>query len=138
MRLTKTVCFFPIRVHDATTMTYFQQIVVQTDAFAPSPEILHILSLIAGDFRSVYNRGSIRGVSQCNVSRPSKQKLGAVALLAWDRSGGSIKIFLDAGGTLRLLFFSWSSTRSAVYKKKKKDKKKKQTLPLGWTKRKWF
>lgn len=33
----------------------------------------------------------------------AKQKLGVAATLAWNRSGGSIKIFLDTGGLLGTL-----------------------------------
>jgi len=66
------------------------------------------------------------GVSRCSALRTSKQKLGAAATLAWDRSGGSIKIFLDARGDSSTSLSPWASTRSAAYKKKNKKRKKRE------------
>lgn len=74
------------------------------------------------------------GVSRCSVLRTSKQKLGAAATLAWNRSGGSIKIFLDARGDSSTSLSPWASTRrSAAYKKKqeKKKKREKAEAPAG-------
>jgi len=69
-----------------------------------------------------------------------KTELGSVAatILAWDRSGGSIKIFLDTGVSLSLFFFCFFllTRRSAAYKKEKEKNEPKSSL--GWTERKWL
>lgn len=72
------------------------------------------------------------GVSRCSALRTSKQKLGAAATLAWDRSGGSIKIFLDARGDSSTSLSPWASTRSAAYKKKQEKKKKGKSRSSRW------
>lgn len=71
------------------------------------------------------------GVSRCSAS---KQKLGAAATLAWDRSGGSIKIFLDAGGGLFnfSLLFSFDEEKRRVYKKKRERERKRKSRSLCW------
>lgn len=99
-------------------------------AYSGSPEILHIFCHTnSRELPSGLQSQSHSGVSRCSASRSSKQKLGAAATLAWDRSGGSIKIFLDTGGfslafLSSLSFFSFFSLtrRSATYIKKKKSK----------------
>jgi len=47
-------------------------------------------------------------MNRCSALGPSKQKLGATETLAWDRSGGSIKIFLDMRDSLTFHFLSLS------------------------------
>lgn len=90
--------------------------------------IIHILSLIAGDFRPVSNHGTpFGGEPMQRVETIKTEVLGTAATpAACDRSRGSIKIFLDAKRdsspfSLFLVLHEKEKKRRAVYKKRKSN-----------------